>query len=329
MARLTILQASQQGFGSTLTIHRHIKDGTLPVYEDGDTKLMDVDDLISVLGEPGIAAADTVAPAANGHVDIHEFNRIKAELEQKNKKNMWLSADLAEVVRELKEKEASFEKERNRLLTVLEQAQALLLRESGKGGQPKAASDFAGTASAAADTGAFIAAETDSTASVEPETTPDVIPAVTAEDSTDVSIEFGADLDSGETSIPAALLADSGNPVGQSLEELLPKLGIPDPNAQATDTLTGDAPDSIDTAAPASESVIDTPPAGENQAQQEVNPMMPPLDDPGAKSRKGRSVGVSTWVMLLLMIGGGFLIFEYRAKVVSSLTKLGKVLSGF
>ena len=55
---------------------------------------------------------------------------MKSELDQKNKKNMWLAADLAEVVRDLKEKEVKFEAERDRLLKILEQAQALLLREA-------------------------------------------------------------------------------------------------------------------------------------------------------------------------------------------------------
>lgn len=140
MARLTILQASQQGFGSTLTLHRLIKDGSLPIYEEGDAKLIEVDDLITLLGEPaGMTAntntvSDPAAPATPGQIDIYEYNRMKSELDQKNKKNMWLAADLAEVVREMKEKEVKFEAERTRLLKVLEQAQALLLREAKRAG---------------------------------------------------------------------------------------------------------------------------------------------------------------------------------------------------
>lgn len=310
MARLTILQASQQGFGSTLTIHRHIKDGTLPVYEDGDTKLLDVDDLIAVFGEPGIVAGDTVAPAANGHVDVHEFNRIKAELEQKNKKNMWLSADLAEVVRELKEKEASFEKERNRLLTVLEQAQALLLREAGKDSKLKAAMETAGAATPADLTGAPAPVEPEAVADNEPE----------------VSIEFGADIHTEDQPQPEEIATESNNPVGQSLDDLLPKLGIPSPN---DDSNTDGAPDSIDTAPAAPETSLEVPDPAEDEAKSDVNPMMPPLDDPSTKSRKGRSIGATTWVLLIVMIGGGFVFFEYRAKVISGLTKLGKLVSGF
>jgi hypothetical protein len=52
MARLTILQASQQGFGSTLTVYFYIKDGSLPINEEGDAKLLEVDYLIMLLGEP-------------------------------------------------------------------------------------------------------------------------------------------------------------------------------------------------------------------------------------------------------------------------------------
>ena len=92
MARLTILQASQQGFANTLTIHRCIKDGQLPVHEEGDTKLLEVDDLVGVFGEPGgtATADDETQPAntnLNGNsIDIGEYNRLKVELDQKNKK---------------------------------------------------------------------------------------------------------------------------------------------------------------------------------------------------------------------------------------------------
>jgi hypothetical protein len=313
MARLTILQASQQGFGSTLTIHRHIKDGTLPVYEEGDTKLLDVDDLISVFGEPGEpggAAGDRVAPAANGQIDIHEFNRIKAELDQKNKKNMWLAADLAEVVRELKEKEASFEKERNRLLTVLEQAQALLLREAGKDGELKTALDQTGDATAVADAmGAFDAS--------------------TDQQPIDTGIETGAAIATGDQPDLETPAAPIDNPVAQSLEGLLPKLeaspadaGIPEPS---DDNVIG-AEAGIDHTI---ESNIDVPEPDQTGMQTEQNPLMPPLDDPNASLKKTRSIGVTTWVLLIAMIGGGFLAFEYRAHVIAGLSKLGKIVSGY
>jgi len=42
-------------------------------------------------------------------IDIYEYNRMNCHLNKKNKKNKWLSADLAEVVRALKDKEAKFE----------------------------------------------------------------------------------------------------------------------------------------------------------------------------------------------------------------------------
>ncbi|MBT5048073.1 MAG: hypothetical protein HOM58_06180 [Rhodospirillaceae bacterium] len=316
MARLTILQASQQGFGSTLTIHRHIKDGTLPVYEDGDTKLLDVDDLIAVFGEPGIAASDTVAPAANGHVDIHEFNRLRTELDQKNKKNMWLAADLAEVVRELKEKEASFEKERNRLLTVLEQAQALLLRESGKDGKLKAAMEQAGTATPPDEIDG-----TDTDNSPESFLNPPIETAPEATEEPDVSIEFGADIDiGGQTIVPDQ----------QSLDDLLPKLGIPAPGIEAeNEAAPMDNADSIDTAMPDAETGLDMPQPAASETKPDVNPMMPPLDDPNAEPRKSRSIGATTWALLIMMIGGGFVFFEYRTKVIAGLTKLGKLISGF
>lgn len=324
MARLTILQASQQGFGSTLTIHRHIKDGTLPVYEDGDTKLLDVDDLIAVFGEPSIAVSDTVAPAANGQVDIHEFNRIKAELDQKNKKNMWLAADLAEVVRELKEKEASFEQERNRLLTVLEQAQALLLREAGKDGKLKAAAEKAGTTT--------LSSEEPPPVSEPPET--DEIP---EDSSADVSIEFGADIDTGEQRKPDPISVGVTEPAEQTLDDLLPKLGITPPNKSADDaieiknesaTFATSADSSLDMPERAADDIVPDAPSTD-EATPDINPMMPPLEDPDTMPRKNRSVSTTTWIMLIAMIGGGFLLFEYRTNVIAGLNKLGKLVSGF
>lgn len=316
MARLTILQASQQGFGSTLTIHRHIKDGTLPIYEDGDTKLLDVDDLIAVFGEPGVVAGDTVAPAANGQVDIHEFNRIKAELDQKNKKNMWLAADLAEVVRELKEKEASFEQERNRLLTVLEQAQALLLREAGKDGKLKAAIEKAGTATLTA---------IDPSTSDEP---PVQAPTPATDAAPEVSIEFGSDIETGDQAQPDMSEKEESAGQEQDLNDLLAKLDSPDGDS-AADKTEGDLKDAFDTLDGGAGSDIDLPESEVGVLKADSNPMMPPLDDPDAKPGKSRSIGIATWTLLIAMAGGGFLLFQFRANVVSALAKLGKVVSGF
>jgi uncharacterized protein involved in exopolysaccharide biosynthesis len=53
-------------------------------------------------------------------IDIYEYNLTNSDLDQKKKKNKWLEADLAEVVRELKDKEAKCEAEHDRLLKVLE-----------------------------------------------------------------------------------------------------------------------------------------------------------------------------------------------------------------
>ena len=144
MARLTILQASQQGFGSTLTIHRHIKDGSLPMYEEGDVKLLEVDDLIALFGEPGAPTNDNQSISDPAEIDIYEYNRMKSELDQITKKNLWLAADLAEVGREIKEKEATFHAERARLLKILEQAQALLLREAKRAGAGLKKNDISG-----------------------------------------------------------------------------------------------------------------------------------------------------------------------------------------
>jgi len=106
----------------------------LPIYEEDDVKLLEVDDLIPLLGEPGAPDNDNETARDPENLDIYEYNRMKSELDQKNKKNMWLTADLAEATRDLKEKEADFNAERDRLLKILEQAQALLLREAKRAG---------------------------------------------------------------------------------------------------------------------------------------------------------------------------------------------------
>ena len=297
MARLTILRASQQGFGSTLTIHRHIKEGALPVYEEGDAKLLEVDDLISLLGEPadgGHAVHDEPAGAASGavavhneptapaadQIDIYEYNRMKSELDQKNKKNMWLAADLAEVVRELKEKEAKFDAERDRLLKVLEQAQTLLLREGKRMGS---------------------GVNNDDMSALEP----------------DQLATNGDAGHSGEahTTAPARDAESHDAKTG-------PETAISEPSAEPNNdvpTLTAH-----DEARPTkrTRSRISVNPA---------NPLVPPFEDADEEPEKSRLLGRTTWIILLVLltlVSCGVVVFQFRTQIMSSVENIMKTIIG-
>lgn len=291
MARLTIRQASQQGFASTLAIHRQIKEGALPVYEEGDAKLLEVDDLIAVFGEPAARQAEAAPAPANGPVDMREFNRLKAELEQKNKKNMWLAADLAEVVRELKDKEARFEKERNRLLTVLEQAQALLLREVERaGGRRAPAADAASEAAVAEAEGS---------------------PAPAAPSPRESEAKAAA--------LEAAVPGDEPQPPAAAAEPLVlhTALDVPKPGTGIAGGLPPLPPEGV--AAP---DHLVLPERKEN-----LNPLIPPLGDPNAPRRGRRALGATTWLLLFALAGGGFAFFEFRTKVLMSVNRVLQALS--
>ena len=339
MARLTILQASQQGFGSTLTIHRHIKDGSLPIYEEGDTKLLEVDDLITLFGEPGAPARDEQAAAGPNRIDIYEYNRMKSELDQKNKKNMWLAADLAEVVRELKEKEAKFESERDRLLKVLEQAQALLLREAERaGGKLKNADGSALTLNQ-------IAAEGDDT----------IRPAITdtqiTQDST-APEQVAAPETPAATDLPPLPLTETlpETPPEVSLEESLPTTPAAEPSTIAPDDILAKYlndppiidPADIDNKFNPDTMTVGEPPEPAKSAEDDekikkitspaepepINPLIPPLEGPTDMPRDNRLLGTTTWMLLFALVGGGFVFFEFRTQVMTSIAKIMKVLNG-
>lgn len=327
MARLTILQASQQGFGSTLTIHRHIKDGSLPVYEEGDVKLLEVDDLISVLGEPGIPMNDNLTPATEpDQIDIYEYNRMKSELDQKNKKNMWLAADLAEVVRELKEKEAKFEAERTRLLKVLEQAQALLLREAKRAGGAVGKADVSALkidqVAASGDAGGVPEGQGPAV----PDEAPPA-PPITQESDMPVG---------GNPSMP-----------GMSAEEITPPNGV-DPGALPTlDAGPADfesKSDSVPSELPSGDSGDtkgDDPPimadgktgprrrAKSRNGVSPVNPLVPPFEDGDDEApEKSRLLSTTTWIMLITLVSAAVVFFEFRTQVMTSVENIMKSLGG-
>ena len=328
MARLTILQASQQGFGSTLTIHRHIKDGSLPVYEEGDNKLLEVDDLISLLGEPGAPLNDEQVTAVADRIDIYEYNRMKSELDQKNKKNMWLAADLAEVVRELKDKEAKFDAERDRLLKVLEQAQALLLREGKRiGGGVKNVDGSAVPLDQ-------VAANGDAANLAQPQA-----PAFPENKSLDTPMDPpvaqppGNDTSGDETAImPNVSLGEPLPPKGEE------NLAVPTLDAESPDA--GPTPAMIIPGLP-SETLADDPPSiivdAENRPKNRaksrnsvnpVNPLIPPPEEAVDEPKKSRLMSTTTWLLLLTLVGGGFVFFKFRTQIMSSVEQIMKTLSG-
>ncbi|MDA1326578.1 MAG: hypothetical protein O3C34_17770 [Proteobacteria bacterium] len=321
MARLTILQASQQGFGSTLTIHRHIKDGDLPIYEEGGAKLLEVDDLITLFGEPGNRVSnDRTIASAVGQIDIYEYDRMKSELDQKNKKNMWLAADLAEVVRELKEKEIKFEAERDRLLKILEQAQALLLREAKRAGAGLKRADGSTPMSNRFATDGHAAGLTESQPPTNLET---------------VLI----DSDAGPLTIPSERELFQGE-ISTSLEEMptfkgdgsaaSPSVEATSPNAQ-TDT-SETAPETLPNPKGSQPTIIVK---DENRPKKRpksriganpVNPLIPPLEDETDTPRKSRLFGTMTWILLSALVGCGAVFFKFQPQIMSSVAEITKVL---
>ena len=326
MARLTILQASQQGFGSTLTIHRHIKDGALPVYEEGDAKLLEVDDLISLLGEPGNQISDDrTIGAAVDQIDIYEYNRMKSELDQKNKKNMWLAADLAEVVRDLKEKEVKFEAERDRLLKILEQAQALLLREAKRAGAGLKTADGSTPGPNGFATDGHVAGLTESqppavleTGSIATDAGPLAIPSEGKLFQGEVSTSLegmpteGMSTFKGDGS--AALLSvDAASPNEQTDASEIALETLPDPNIGPPPIIVEDE-------------IRPKKRAKSRIGVNPVNPLVPPLEDEVETPSKSRLLGTLTWILLLALVTCGAVFVKFQPQIMSSFAEIMKVL---
>ena len=53
MARISISEAARRGYAARMTIYRAIKAGRLTPHLEGEKKLLDIADLVSVFGEPG------------------------------------------------------------------------------------------------------------------------------------------------------------------------------------------------------------------------------------------------------------------------------------
>jgi hypothetical protein len=127
--RITISQAAQVGYASRPTIYRKIKDGQLDVFNDGGVKLVDVPQLISVFGEPGGRTKHEGAT----HTDL----AAAQQNEELQARVLRLEADVREARDRLDEKDRDATRERDRLLSQLEEASKRLvdLREDHRGEQ--------------------------------------------------------------------------------------------------------------------------------------------------------------------------------------------------
>jgi hypothetical protein len=115
MTRLTIPEAARAGWGSRASLYRLVKAGRISTVLDGDRHVVDVAELVRVLGEPRTqrktAAQDMVA--APDRADRAALEARVAELEQQRDR---LDADL----RAERDRAAA---DRDRMLMVIESAQ--------------------------------------------------------------------------------------------------------------------------------------------------------------------------------------------------------------
>lgn len=134
MTRLTIGEAVQAGWGSRASLYRLVKAGKLSTQADGDRQVIDVAELVRVLGEPRsrrrIAAGELLsAPDVPARVMAE---RDVADLrEQVIRLNAELSAERAAA----RDASAAAAEERRRLLDMVERSQKLLvdMREEDRG----------------------------------------------------------------------------------------------------------------------------------------------------------------------------------------------------
>ena len=116
MAQITITAAAKQGFKSRAQINKDVRSGKLPSTVERGRKVVDVADLVRLYGEPG---ADPVRPGpglAATEQDLETAQAAQARLE----------AELREAQDALAAKDADAAKERDRLMGMVEQSNALL-----------------------------------------------------------------------------------------------------------------------------------------------------------------------------------------------------------
>lgn len=115
MTRLTIPEAARAGWGSRASLYRLVKAGRISTVLDGDRQLVDVAELVRVLGEPRTqrkAAAQDLVEAPD-RADRAALEARVAELEQQRDR---LDADL----RAERDRAAA---DRDRMLALVEAAQ--------------------------------------------------------------------------------------------------------------------------------------------------------------------------------------------------------------
>ncbi len=115
MTRISITEAAKSGWASRPTIYRKIKSGDLQTHDENGTKKLDVADLVRVFGEPG-ARSTAAAPAG----EVVERAKLEAELDQLRQDKLRIEADLAEARRARDADHERAEKERDRLISLIE-----------------------------------------------------------------------------------------------------------------------------------------------------------------------------------------------------------------
>jgi hypothetical protein len=115
MTRLTIPEAARAGWGSRASLYRLVKAGRISTVLDGDRHVVDVAELVRVLGEPRTQRKTTAQDmvAAPDRADRAALEARVAELEQQRDR---LDADL----RAERDRAAA---DRDRMLMVIESAQ--------------------------------------------------------------------------------------------------------------------------------------------------------------------------------------------------------------
>ena len=128
MARITILQAARAGYASRQTIYRKVGAGDLPVHEVGGKKLVDISDLVRVFGEPGENQGDPaiVSDSVDVRTSKEASAQLTAELSTVTAQKLELEVELREMRQELRGDREKAEKERDRLMGIVEASQKLL-----------------------------------------------------------------------------------------------------------------------------------------------------------------------------------------------------------
>ena len=116
MAQITITAAAQHGFKSRAQINKDVRSGKLPSTLERGRKVVNVADLVRLYGEPGV---DPVLPGPEQAATEHDLETAQAAQAR-------LETELREARDALAAKDADAAKERDRLMGMVEQSNALL-----------------------------------------------------------------------------------------------------------------------------------------------------------------------------------------------------------